>query len=84
MAQFKIERKKLTIDIYGVVYEISKPKFKEILETQEKTNGLDTFEKLIFIKQNLIKSGLPEEIVDDLDGDSVMELLEIISGTKKN
>ena len=36
------------------------------------------------IKNYLIESGLTAEIIDDLDGDSMIELLEIINGTKKN
>ena len=84
MADFKIERKKLSIDIYGTVYQIAKPKFKQIIEMQEKLDTLNTSEKFQYIKGNLVTSGIPAEIVDDLDGDSMIELLEIINGTKKN
>lgn len=84
MSTFKIERKKLTIDIYGTVYEISKPKFKQILETQEKVEGLNPTEKFKYIRQSLIDCGIPEAVIDDLDGESMVELIEIVNGSKKN
>lgn len=83
-AQFKIERRKLKIEIYGKVYDITKPKFKQMTELQDKLESLSAKEKFDAIKENLVASGLPEEVMNDMDADSVIELLEIVNGTKKN
>lgn len=84
MSQHKIENKKLKIDILGTVYDIRKPKFKEIVEMQEKIELLTAKDKLIFIGESLVNYGIPRDVVDELDGASVLELLEILNGTKKN
>lgn len=80
----KIENKKLSIDIFGKVYEVSKPKFKQIIEMEEKLEALGNKEKMLFIKEKLIEYGLPSEVLDELDGDAFVELLSVINGTKKN
>lgn len=84
MAEFKIENKKLSIEIFGVVYQVRKPKFKEIIEMEDRINALSSKEKFVFIKKNLVSYGVPEEVVDELDGTSISELLEYINGSKKN
>jgi len=84
MAEYKIERKKLNIEIYGVKYELTKPKFNQIIEYQEKLQSLNNLEKFQAVKQNLMDCGLPEEVINDLDHDSMIELIEIINGSKKN
>lgn len=84
MTKHKIERKKLAVEIYGVEYNLSKPKFKDIVEMQDKLETLSSAEKFNFIKKNLIESGIPEEVIDDMDGDNMIELLDIINGSKKN
>lgn len=84
MAQYKIENKKLSIEIFGVVYEVRKPKYKEIIEMQDKIDALSSKEKMIFVAECLKNYGLPQEIIDELDGSSVVEILEIVNGTKKN
>ena len=84
MAEFKIENKKLSIEIFGVVYQVRKPKFKEIIEMEDSINALSSKEKFVFIKKNLVSYGVPEEVVDELDGTSISELLEYINGSKKN
>lgn len=84
MAQFKIENKRLSIDIFGTVYEVRKPKFKEILEMEEKLEALPAKGKFLYIQEVLIEFGIPKEVIEELDGSSIVELLEIINGTKKN
>lgn len=84
MAQYKIENKTLSIEILGTVYNIKKPKFKDIIEMEEKIEGLNSKEKLKYVHSKLISYGIPEEVLNDLDGDSYIELMEIVNGTKKN
>jgi hypothetical protein len=84
MAQFKIENKKLSIDIFGVVYEVRKPKFKEILEMEEKLEALPAKGKFLYIQDCLVAFGIPKEVLEELDGSSIIELLEIVNGSKKN
>lgn len=84
MAQFKIENKRLSIEIFGKVYEVRKPKFKEILEMEEKLEALPAKGKFLYIQEALVQFGLPMEVIEELDGSSIVELLEIVNGTKKN
>jgi len=80
----KIENKKLSIEIFGKVYEVSKPKFKQILEMEETLEKLGNKEKMLFIRDKLIDYGVPSEVLDELDGDALTELISVINGTKKN
>lgn len=84
MAQFKIENKRLSIEIFGKVYEVRKPKFKEALEMQEKLDSLDAKGKLLFVMESLESYGIPKDVLDELDSGSIIDLLEIVNGTKKN
>jgi hypothetical protein len=84
MAQFKIENKKLSIDIFGVVYQVRKPKFKEVLEMEEKMEALNSKGKFLFIMESLTEYGIPKEILEELDSSAVIEILEIVNGSKKN
>jgi len=84
MAQYKIENKKLSIEINGKTYDVKKPKFKQIIEMEEKIEVMNTKEKLLFIHDRLVSYGIPPEVLDDLDGDCYLELLEIVHGSKKN
>lgn len=80
----KIENKKLKIQIFEQIYEINKPKFKDIMAMEDSMESMKPMEKLRFIKGNLINYGIPESVLDELDGDSFVELLEVINGSKKN
>ena len=84
MADYKIVNKTLSIEILGVVYNIKKPKFKEIIELEEKISSLSAKEKIMFVHEKLISYGIPNEVLNELDGDSYIELMEIVNGTKKN
>lgn len=80
----KIENKKLKIQIFDVVYDISKPKFKDIMEIEDAIESMKPMDKLKFIKAKLSQYGIPEPVLDELDGDAFVELLEVINGSKKN
>jgi hypothetical protein len=84
MADFKIENKKLSIEVNGVLFDARKPKFKEVIEMQEKMASLSENEKLMFIVEILEKCGISKAATDELDGDSLLQLLEILNGSKKN
>jgi hypothetical protein len=84
MSHFKIENKTIAIEIFGKVYQVRKPKFKEVLEMEESMEKLDTKGKFINIMESLEKYGIPKEVLEDLDSSSVIEILEIVNGTKKN
>ncbi len=84
MAEFKIERKPITIDIYGTDYKCTKPTFKQVVDMQDKIEELDGKAKLNYIKDVIVSVGIPGEVVDDMQSESVLELLEIITGAKKN
>lgn len=84
MADYKIENKKLSIDILGTVYDVKKPKFKQIIDMEEKIESMNVKEKLVFIRDRLISYGIPGEVLDELDGDAYLELLDIVHNSKKN
>jgi len=84
MAQFKIENKKLSIEIFGVVYQVRKPNYKELREMQESLNTLSDKERTDAMVSQLVSCGIPSEIIDQLDPDSLVELISIVNGTKKN
>ena len=84
MADYKIENKKLSIEIFGKVYPVNKPKYREVLAFEDAIKDLSTKEKQAFIEQKLIKSGIPADVLDELDADAFLELIEVIHGTKKN
>lgn len=84
MAQYKIENKTLSIEILGTVYDIKKPKFKQIIDMEEKLESLKTKEKLYFMQECLVSYGIPEAVLNELDSEAYLQLLEIVHGTKKN
>lgn len=84
MSQFKIENKKLSIEIFGVVYQVRKPKFKEVIEMEEKMEALSAKGKFMFIMECLENYGIPKQVLEELDSSAVIEILEIVNGTKKN
>lgn len=84
MSQYKIENKKLSIEIFGVVYEVRKPNYKELREMQEKLSSLTDKERTDSMVNQLTSCGIPLEIIDQLDPDSLVELISIVNGTKKN
>ena len=54
------------------------------MEIEEKLADMPAKEKFKFLYDSLVGYGIPSEVIDELDGTSVVELLEIINGTKKN
>lgn len=84
MSHFKIENKTIAIEIFGKVYQVRKPKFKEVLEMEESMEKLDTKGKFIHIMKALVNYGIPEDVLQELDSSAVIEILEIVNGSKKN
>lgn len=79
-----IQNKKLNIQIFDQVYAIAKPKFKDIMEMEEAVESMKPREKLNYVRGKLISYGIPEAVLDELDGDAFVELMEVINGSKKN
>ena len=84
MSVYKIENKKLSIDINGQIYAVKKPKYKDLVDIEEKMASMSPKEKVLFVHSRLIEYGIPEEVLNDLDSDAYVELIEVINGTKKN
>ena len=80
----KIENKKLEIEILGHVYNISKPKYKDMVEMQEKMESLNEKEKALFVSEKLVSYGIPQEVLNELDTDAYIELITLVNGSKKN
>lgn len=79
-----IQNKKLNIQIFDQTYAINKPKFKDIMEMEEAIEAMKPREKLAYIKVKLVSYGIPEAVLDELDGDAFVELMEVVNGSKKN
>lgn len=82
----KIENKKLKIDIFGVVYDVSKPKAKDavLLAESLQQEGMLMSKKTELLFEKLVSYGIPESVLNELDYDAFLELMEIINGSKKN
>jgi len=84
MANFKIENKKLKVEIFDVVHEVRKPNYKELREMQERIQGLSDKERTAYMVSQIVACGIPEDVIDQLDSDSLIDLISIVNGTKKN
>ena len=80
----KIENKKVSVEIFGIVYDLKMPTVKDMLEDEEKVESMNSKEKTHYVKRNLIRYGIPEDVVDQLDTSAVSQIIEHVTGSKKN
>jgi hypothetical protein len=83
MAALKLENKKVPVEIDGVVYQLTKFKAGHVREAQRLLSEGQESQGLQFQLDALVKSGLPQEIVDALDLDLLAPLNEALGLGKK-
>jgi hypothetical protein len=82
---FKVERSKVAISLYGKEYEILKPTYGQSLALQDRLKLDENKDKgMQIMKEFVISLGLPEEALLDIELDHFVQLIEYISGIKKN
>jgi len=82
----KIEKKeKKKYEIFGTVYDVERPKMRQIAEFEIKRQGCgeDSVKMYECARGFLEKLGIPEDVVDDLEPDDMNLIIEDISGAKK-
>ena len=76
----EIKRKKLTVKIDGVVYELHRAKVMQLKELSKQTEGVEGIEKTIDF---IVQSGLPREVVESLEAEHIGLVMEELTGSKK-
>lgn len=80
----KLERTKIELELYGEVFNLRKPTFKEAREYREELTKLGSeSDATVVIESFLEKMGLPKEKFQDLEFDHVNEIMEFLLISKK-
>jgi hypothetical protein len=81
----KLERTKISLEIYGEKYPVRRPSVKEVealerdIKKKSKSDG-----ELILMKKFLVNVGLPMRVLDDLEANHLLQVAEFLTGVKKN
>jgi hypothetical protein len=75
-------KSKLKIQIDGTVYELSKPNVRQVKELQESVK--DEQKSLTALLSYFESLGLPLEVAEQLDIESLTKIAEHLNGSKKN
>ena len=78
------EKSKLKVSIYGSEYEISKPTYGQSQHLQGRLKDEGQEKSMVIMKEFVMSLGLPEECIDGMELDHFLQLIEHISGVKKN
>lgn len=76
----ELQRKKLPVKIDGVVYELSYAKVSQLKEISTASKE-DAVDKTI---EFIVNSGMPKEVVENLEVDHINLIAEALTGAKKN
>ena len=76
----KKAEKKLSVEIDGQIYQLTKPRVKRMVEASDGDAGSQVSRTVDL----LVECGMPKEVVLDLDADSFLELYSFVNGSKKN
>jgi len=76
-------KKTAIVKIFDVEYELKKPSVRQIEEYQAAIKN-DEMGSVAILSKFFVDLGLPEEIVKELDIESLTELSVYINGGKKN
>lgn len=79
----KFERTKQTIDIYGEVYNVSRPTFKRSLELGKQSDKKSDEESQELMLDFLEEMGIPKKVTMDMEVDHVTTLIEFLMPSKK-
>jgi division protein CdvB (Snf7/Vps24/ESCRT-III family) len=79
----EIKKRKLEIKYDGQVFTLAYPSLKQLKEHQKSVKGIKDEDTTEYLQKFLEKLGLPYSVSDDMEADSIAEIVEIISGQKK-
>lgn len=79
----KFERTKITLEIYGESYDLTRPTFKRAMELKKKSEDKSEAETQEVMVELLADLGLPSDITLGMEIEHVGELLEYIMPSKK-
>lgn len=78
------ERSKLKLSIYGSEYELSKPTYGQAIALQESIREGGESKSMLIMKEFLVSLGLKSEVIEQMELQHVLDLIEFISGKKKD
>lgn len=78
------ERTKLKLSIYGSEYEIHKPTYGQAAQLQENIKAGGEEKSMLIMKEFLVGLGLSADLIDNMELSHVLQLIEYISGKKKD
>lgn len=78
------EKSKLKVNIYGQEFEISKPTYGQSSNLQVRLKDEGAEKSMQIMKEFVMALGLPENVIDGMELDHFLQLIEHISGVKKN
>lgn len=78
------EKSKVKVNIYGHEYELTKPTYGQSQRLQNELKDAGSDKAMQVMKEFMIGLGLSEECIDGMELDHFLQLIEFISGVKKN
>ncbi len=78
------EKSKVKVNIYGHEYELTKPTYGQSQRLQARLKDEGQEKSFDIMKEFIISLGLPEACIDNLELDHFFQLVDHISGVKKN
>lgn len=77
------EKQPVRVKIYGKEFSLKKPTLSQVETLQSKVSASDDKSSLSFTKEFLMDSGLPSDLISELEVEHVISLVELLSGSKK-
>jgi len=85
MESLKIERTKISLEIYGEKINVRRPNVEEVEAMEEKLgNKKDKDSNLKKIRELMASLGLPQKVIKGLETEHLFKVLEFLIGAKKN
>jgi hypothetical protein len=78
------EKSKLKVSIYGREFELAKPTYGQSQNLQVRLKDEGQEKSMQIMKEFVIGLGLPEDCINEMELDHFLQLIEHISGVKKN
>lgn len=82
-----VKRREMELDLYGEVYKVKFPTGRQLDEYLKVEREILDGKSEISIYQNtkslMVKLGLPDEVIDDIEVEHLSELAQIFLGQKK-
>lgn len=79
-----VKTKKVTVDIYGKSFELSKPTVAQANMMRKKMKGLEEGQDIDLMIDFMSMLGMPKEIIDSLEVEHFQTLVEFVLNVKKS